>query len=546
MSAMKPFASAPAAPAGAPAAGDQPAARSGRALRELMVPPMPGSRAWGWAGPLLVTALGAFLRFYRLGVPHAVVFDETYYVPDAYSILRHGVEYNHVKNVNALLARGSTHILTGPGEYVVHPPLGKAMIAVGEWLFGLTPFGWRFSVAVAGTLAILMTARIARRMTRSTLLGCAAGLLMALDGLELVLSRTAILDVFVMFWTLAAFGMLVLDRDAARTRLADIALARPGGGAQPGGAAAGAPLPGGGPGLGIRWRRVLAGVFLGLACASKWNGIWYVLAFAGLALAWDLGARRAAGFRDPAGGVLRHDLRWMPAWFAAAPAAAYLASWSGWFLTGTGYDRNWAASNGNHVPVWSVLDSWYQYQKSMLSFGLGLTDHSGYVSEPWTWLVLGRPVSMYYATPRTCGTGSCSQEVLAIGTPAIWWASALALAFCLGWWISRRDWRAGALLLAVAAGWLPWFWFAWHDNRTEYFFYAIIFLPYLVLAITLCLGLLLGPARAARGRRVSGSLAAGAYLLAVLANFAWLYPVLAASVVPYQDWLSRMWFRSWI
>ena len=78
-----------------------------------MVPPMPGSALWGWAGPLLVTALGAFLRFYRLGQPRAVLFDETYYVPDAYGILKHGVEIDHVSNVNALLARGSTQILEG-------------------------------------------------------------------------------------------------------------------------------------------------------------------------------------------------------------------------------------------------------------------------------------------------------------------------------------------------------------------------------------------------------------------------------------------------
>src|SRR5215813_7088244 len=119
-------------------------------LRERLVPPMPTASWWGWAGPLLVTLFGGFLRFYRLGVPHAVVFDETYYAPDAWSILRHGVEFNHPKNVNALLVSGSTHILTSPGEYVAHPPLGKVMIAVGEWLFGLTPFGWRFTVAVVG------------------------------------------------------------------------------------------------------------------------------------------------------------------------------------------------------------------------------------------------------------------------------------------------------------------------------------------------------------------------------------------------------------
>jgi dolichyl-phosphate-mannose-protein mannosyltransferase len=487
-----------------------------------VVPSFGVPSVWDWGGPLLVTVFGGLLRFWRLGTPRAVVFDETYYVPDAYSILRHGVEYNHASNVNALLLRGSGNIFTGPGEYVVHPPLGKEMIAAGEWLFGLTPFGWRFAVAVAGTLSILMTARIARRMTRSTLLGCAAGLLMALDGLELVLSRTAILDIFVMLWVLAAFGMLVLDRDAAGAVIAA--------GRQPG----------------IRWRRVAAGVFLGLACASKWDGIWYIPAFAALAIAWDLAARRAAGSPDPAGGTLRHDVKWLPVSFGLAPFAAYLASWAGWFATGTGYDRYWAAANGNHTPVWSALDSWYQYQKAMLQYGLTLRTFHAYRSNPFGWLALTRPTSLYYATPRTCGSASCSQEVLAIGTPAIWWASIAALVFCLGWWLARRDWRAGAVLLAVAAGWLPWFWFAWHDNRTEYYFYAIVFLPYLVIAITLCLGLIIGPVRAVPGRRAAGAAGAGAYLLVVLANFAYLYPVLAAQAIPYAAWYQRMWFRSWI
>src|SRR5580658_7297639 len=96
---------------------------------------------------------------------------------------------------------------TGCGEYVVQPEVGKLMIAIGEALFGLNSYGWRFSSAVFGTVAILLVCRIARRMTRSTLLGCIAGLLMSLDGLEFVLSRTGILDIFLMFWTLAAFGM---------------------------------------------------------------------------------------------------------------------------------------------------------------------------------------------------------------------------------------------------------------------------------------------------------------------------------------------------
>jgi dolichyl-phosphate-mannose-protein mannosyltransferase len=529
MIAMQAFEDAPPVALAGADSSDERAAR----LRGRLMPPMPAASLWGWAGPLLVTLFGGFLRFYRLGVPKAVIFDETYYVPDAYSILRHGVELNHAKNVNALLVRGSTHIFIPGGEYVAHPPLGKVMIAVGEWMFGLTPFGWRFASAVVGTAAILMTARITRRMTRSTLLGCIAGLLMSLDGLELVLSRTAILDIFLMFWVLAAFGMLMLDRDASRARLAAAATSPD------------ADLDGGGPNLGIRWRRVLAGVFLGCACATKWDGIWYILAFGGLAIAWDLGARRAAGYRSRGFGVLRSDVIWLPVSFGLVPIAAYLASWSGWFATSTGYGRNWAALNGNHTPIWSALDSLYQYNKSMLAFGLGLNSQQGYVSNAWTWLVIGRPVSFFYAAPKGC-PGGCSQEVLAIGTPAIWWTSNVALLVCLGWWIAYRDWRSGAVLLGVAAGWLPWFWFAWHDHRTEFYFYAVEFLPFLVMAITLCLGLVIGPVRAPPGRRAVGAVVTGAFLLLVLANFAYLYPILTAKVIPYAFWHQRMWFNSWI
>jgi len=512
---------------------------SARTVRDRLVPPFPDRRFWGWLGPVLVTVFGGFLRFYRLGSPHAVVFDETYYVPDSFSILRHGVELQHVKNVNALLVAGNSRFLQAAGEYVAHPPLGKVMIAVGEWLFGLTSFGWRFSVALVGSLAILMTARIARRMTRSTLLGCVAGLLLALDGLELVLSRTAILDIFVMFWVLAAFGLLVIDRDLARTRIAN---------ATPGPAPdAGDVTVSGGPKLGIRWLRVLAGVCLGLACGTKWNAVWYVPAFGALVIAWDYGARRAAAFGNPWYGTLRSDMKWLPVWCGAIPAAVYTACWTGWFATAGGYDRDGTALNGGRPA--STLVAWYQYNKSMLGFGLGLNAGQSYRSDPLGWLLLARPISFY--TTGFPSTGCCRptlivDEVLAIGTPLLWWGGVVALLGCLVWWIARRDWRAGTVLVGVAAGWLPWIWFYFHDHRTEFYYYAVIFDPFIVIAITLCLGCVIGRVNAAAGRRATGAVLAGAYLLAVLANFAYLYPVLTAVPIQYSSWLSRMWFSSWI
>ena len=109
-------------------------------------------------------------------------------------------------------------------------------------------------------------------------------------------------------------------------------------------------------------------------------------------------------------------------------------------------------------------------------------------------MVLARPVSFSYSPPTFghagCQVASCSQEVLAIGTPMIWWVSIATLVICAAWWLTQRDWRAGAVLVGFAAGWLPWFLFL---SRTKFFFYAVVFDPFLVLSITLCLGLLIGP-----------------------------------------------------
>jgi dolichyl-phosphate-mannose-protein mannosyltransferase len=509
---------------------------------------MPRDGIWGWICPLAVTAFGGFLRFNRLAVPRAIMFDETYYAKDAWSILRNGVEWCWISKpeppgapsyADQLVNAGNPHFFAacsygGHGEYVVQPEVGKELIAIGEAMFGLNSFGWRFSSAVFGTLAILLICRIGRRMTRSTLLGCIAGLLMSLDGLEFVLSRIGILDIFLMFFVLAAFGAMVVDRDVSRERLAD------------------APTEGTGPRLGIRKWRILAGICLGLAIGVKWDAVWYVLALAILGTAWDIGARRAAGLRSFVRGTFRGDVVWLPVTYLAIPFVVYVASWSDWLISSTGYDRQYAAQNGIHIPVISALYSLFEYHKEAIQFGLGLSTRQGYESQPWDWLVMTRPVAFFYECytgpvpgpshycPSTYTGQEWSQEVLAIGTPAIWWGSILALIVCLAWWLLYRDWRAGAVLGGVIAGWLPWFPLV---SRTKFIYYALEFEPFLILAITLCLGLIIGRASAALSRRAIGAGLAGAYLLIVLLMFRYFYPILAGKVIPYSDWYAHMWYK---
>jgi dolichyl-phosphate-mannose-protein mannosyltransferase len=518
------------------------------ALRARLVTPMPNDRLWGWIGPLLVTLFAGWLRFDRLSVPNTIDFDETYYAKDAWSILRHGVEWNWVSpagnpgyaNNQVIAGHFSEHLFqacsgTGCGEYVVQPEVGKLLIAVGEWLFGLTALGWRFAPAVFGTLAVLLMCRVARRLTRSTLLGCTAGLLLSLDGLEFVLSRTGILDIFLMFFLLASFGALVVDRDASRARLAGALVLRAGDEA--------------GPGLGIRKWRVLAGIMLGLACASKQYAVWYVFAFAALCITWDLGARRTAGLRRPWRGALVRDGKWLPLTLGVIPLVTYVLTWMNWLVSGTGYNRGYAQQHGVNVPVISPLYSLFNYHKQMLQFGVGLSTPHPYESQPWDWFVISRPVAFYYSSysdaaglhpwTKPNSTPPFAQEVLALGNPVIWWVSIPVMAFCLAWWLTRRDWRAGAALLCVFAGWASWLPFV---SRTKFDYYSLEFEPFLIIAITLCLGLMIGPVTAGVTRRAIGTALAGVYVIAALAVFWYFYPILAGQVIPWSDWLSHMWY----
>jgi len=170
-------------------------------LRARLGFPAADDRPWGWLGPLLIHRVRHVPAFNRLRVPRAVIFDETYYVKDAWSILQHGVEW--VPSRRRLPGprqppddrRAHEHLRGGAAgrgaEYVVQPEMGKLPHRLGRSDVRAELVRLAVASALFGSLAILLMCRIARRLTRSTLLGCLAGLLMALDGLEFALSRTA-------------------------------------------------------------------------------------------------------------------------------------------------------------------------------------------------------------------------------------------------------------------------------------------------------------------------------------------------------------------
>jgi dolichyl-phosphate-mannose-protein mannosyltransferase len=509
-----------------------------------------------WAGTVAITLLAAFLRLWRLDVPKSFLFDETYYAKDAWSLVHHGYVTGYVENANDKILAGNLHgLFTADPSMIVHPEVGKWLIGSAELVGGMTPFGWRLAPAIVGSLMVLVMIRLARRVTGSTLLGLVAGVLMCFDGLQLVLSRLALLDIFEAFFVLCAVSCLVADRDWFRARLSQVSTGSTTG------------LFGWGPR--VLWRPwlLLAGLWWGLAIGTKWSAVFPLAAFGLLFWAWSAGARRSFGVRRPMIKSAILDAAPGVLYVVVLPLLVYVASWSGWLLHANVYEQHlsntqygpyWGSylrhdAHGFFPELWQSLRSLWHYHHDVYEFHTKFLNSSTHVyqSNPLGWLVLNRPVGVdaqLNIAPGAQGctaTGSetCLRQVILLGTPALWWFGTVAFVWSAVAWIARRDWRHGIVVLGVLVTWLPWL---RYDDRPIFSYYAIVIEPFLILGAVLLLGEILGRAPAGSVRRTVGAIAAGTVVVAVIVNFAWFWPVYTDGLLTQSEWVQRIWFHRWI
>lgn len=436
----------------------------------------------GWIATVVTTLIAAFTRLWNLGSPHEIMFDETYYVKDAYSIWHLGYEGTWAQNANASFVRGNFSTLSPEASFVVHPPLGKWLIATGMELTGpASSWGWRLAVALAGIATVFLLCRLVWRLFPSPLLVGLAGLFLAIDGVGITESRIGLLDGFIGFFALAAVYCIVRDRQSQRERIARLLE----------GTAAGALAPKAG------WRpwMISAGVLLGCACSVKWSGLYLLATIGIMTVIWDGTALRAVKAK-----VWKLETLVSRGWgnfMRLVPVAGvtYLLTWFGWFMNPSAYKHGWAAAEraagrGSWLPD-SIAD-FIEYHRAIYEFHVGLSTPHSYMAKPSGWLLQMRPTSFYWQSNDTlgadayqCDTRNCVRAITSIGNIPIWWAAFVAVFVVVAYVALKRDWRGWVVLAGYIGLYLPWFMY-W--DRTIFTFYTVAFVPFVVLALTVALG----------------------------------------------------------
>jgi dolichyl-phosphate-mannose--protein O-mannosyl transferase len=404
--------------------------------------PKPKRRWLDIAVPAALVVGTLATRLPYLSTPRAFVFDEIYYVPDAASILRFGVEQGGV----------------------VHPPGGKWLIAGGIRVFGFTPFGWRFAALLAGCAIVLLTYITARQLVRGYWIPALAAAAVALDGVSFTTGRVGMLDVFLaLFMTLAvAFTVPALKQPENERR--------------------------------VKWCRWGAALSLGLGLTVKWSAAYLLIAVL-LAFLW-INARRPKGQRQ-ARAVLTTVIM-----LTVVPATVYAIAYVPWVVNA---DKTYQhivdcrRDNDCSLAFTNRIRQLIEDQNRVLDFQRSSKQDTNSNAAPaWKWINQQHPTVMFRTVcdsafnqaPDDLADNACSgagdgkiMEIVTVANPVVWFTALGAGAVMIVLTIKRRDMTMLFLLLAGIYQWL--FWAV--NDRHSYSFYIAPLIPVFALWIAVVL-----------------------------------------------------------
>lgn len=346
-----------------------------------------------------------------------------------------------------------------------HPPLGKTLISVGIAVFGMNPFGWRFMCVVFGSLMMPFIYLFGLRLTGKTRYACLAAVLLGTDFMHFTLSRIATIDIIVAFFVLGMFYFMYAFVSSEKRRYL-----------------------------------LLAGLFTGLGCATKWTGIYALCGLFVVFLLWMIGKIRKIGVKKET----RRYWTWLClqciGCFILLPFTIYTLSYIPFVRV---------------YPDQNLLQHVLSNGELMLSYHKATIFDHPYASPWYSWLFDWKPL----LDSREYLAGDKVSVIATFGNPVLYFAGLYAYGKELWRTFRNKDKNAAVLVLYYTVMLLPWIFI-----RRTVFIYQY-YVCSVVLILLLCHSV--SQKEGGQEKRAYWGLLAASVLLFVV-----FYPVISGLVVP--------------
>ena len=320
---------------------------------------------------------------------NGMFFDEIYHGRTAYEIMRDIPVYENT-----------------------HPYLGKILIIPGIKLFGMTPFGWRFTNVIFGALFIVVAYFLGLQLFKKQIYGFITSFLMTYSFMHLTEARMALIDTFGVLFVFSSY--LFLYYFIIKQKL--------------------------------RWL-LLSGLFFGLASAVKWSAVFAALGFMLIALYLLISKypmkKKFSGYKLILYGLLSYGF--------LALTVYTLTFYDIYLKTGS-------------------FQSIIEYQVNMYNYHSNITSSHPYSSEWWSWPFDVKPM----CATREITNGQFS-SVTIFGNPAIFWLGVVSILYLVYVLIRKRTMEASFILLAFIGLYLPYM-FIGRYMFIYHYYYAVPFL----------------------------------------------------------------------
>ncbi len=400
-----------------------------------------------------------------------------------------------------------------PTYETTHPQLGKCLIALGIKIFGMTPFGFRFMVAIFGILFIPLMYIFAKRMFKSTFCAFVSGMLIAFDCMHYTLSRISTIDIFVAFFIILCYYFMYKyiefdDEYRKNPNLSDkfmprqnfIALAS-------------------------------SGLAMGMAISTKLTGVY---AAVGLAVIFLFHTIK----KWPKGQVLRL-LGFCVAFFIVIPLVIYILPYSftveanaqpGYGDMTISFDKDTGLYIGyGHT---GLLAKTLRNTNYMINYHKNLVATHYYATPFYEWPIMWMPLLAANDTVNSLGQVS---SVTYIGNPAVFWIGFICVFPVFFFAIFKKDRNARFLSVAYLAQYVPWFFV----SRITFIYHYLPSAIFSMLMIVFCVDKLIKWKPAFK--KVTCF-----YLIAVVILFFIFFPVISGYPVSREYGMSLRWLPEWI